>query len=539
MKKIANIHDDMHAIICVTKDDLYLASKKIDFDIEKISLAERYARLYSKKVGFTPYINERGYHHMGAEIGYYGQVRIGSFTTDIINCVTNGGCGSYNVNTDNIFDIFSFEEIFDGLEVITRNFKNNTMELIKSRFSVKDGEIYIEKVDKVTVFFDSGMKFERSGELISIEEIATFFSKNVCYFSREDFHDFAIKQIYNSFSSEKGFEEIYQEYKNFLRSSRNIAVFSDYDFVSYYYYASSKSYYLICEHFIKNNAEKTIHEHNTVFSGKPIPAVKELHSLSKISQDILKETRNYDDYEFVKILTAMEEDSKIGVNNIKMIYDVYKLCKDINIYQITSTGRVETCFGYIYKIMENFDVTPKVLIERAIRAALTEGTSLAGYLSIVIDYYEMCKSLGIDYERKIPKDVITRHNILQTQIQAKKNEETKRQFARTSKFNQELLKNVPENANYTILSPEVPDDLIVEGTRMHHCVGSYIDRYAVGSSKIFFIRRKEDINAAFVTVELDKYNNLVQAKAKNNDMPEKQCLEFINEWVKSIGGIYE
>lgn len=73
-----------------------------------------------------------------------------------------------------------------------------------------------------------------------------------------------------------------------------------------------------------------------------------------------------------------------------------------------------------------------------------------------------------------------------------------------------------ENDNYTILIPGSPEDLIKEGKMNGNCVGSYIKKFSSGTSVLFFIRKKEDPEKTFFTLELNRDMRLVQCRTFGN-----------------------
>ena len=134
---------------------------------------------------------------------------------------------------------------------------------------------------------------------------------------------------------------------------------------------------------------------------------------------------------------------------------------------------------------------------------------------------------------------MSQHDVLALQIKDIQDAKIKEMFKNQIEENKKLIISLPGNPNYSIISPEETNDLIMEGKQMNHCVGSYIDRVADGTSKIFFLRKKNDLKSPYVTIELNKHNNLVQAKAFSNTLPSKDDMQYINEWIDMIGGSHE
>lgn len=92
-----------------------------------------------------------------------------------------------------------------------------------------------------------------------------------------------------------------------------------------------------------------------------------------------------------------------------------------------------------------------------------------------------------------------------------------------------------ENENFIIITPQKPEDLILEGIKLSHCVKSYIEEVAEGNTNIFFIRKKNNFQEPFYTAEISKNNVLRQVHGfANENVPVGSDLEkFILEWQES------
>ena len=69
---------------------------------------------------------------------------------------------------------------------------------------------------------------------------------------------------------------------------------------------------------------------------------------------------------------------------------------------------------------------------------------------------------------------------------------------------------------------------------MRHCVASYVDRVIREECLIFFLRKADDINTPFATIEVDPDTNKIrQVKCKaNTKLKDVQAESFINKWCK-------
>jgi len=75
------------------------------------------------------------------------------------------------------------------------------------------------------------------------------------------------------------------------------------------------------------------------------------------------------------------------------------------------------------------------------------------------------------------------------------------------------------------------NNLMVEGNKMNHCVGSYWDEVQHGDSKIFSLRNPS--GKPHVTIELDKGNNIVQTRGNSNSVPSPELQQKVDEWYEN------
>lgn len=56
--------------------------------------------------------------------------------------------------------------------------------------------------------------------------------------------------------------------------------------------------------------------------------------------------------------------------------------------------------------------------------------------------------------------------------------------------------------NFSVVIPKSGNDLIIEGQKMHHCVGSYIGQVENNQTYIVFVRKNEDIDEPYITAQV-------------------------------------
>ena len=145
-------------------------------------------------------------------------------------------------------------------------------------------------------------------------------------------------------------------------------------------------------------------------------------------------------------------------------------------------------------------------------------------------------------EEKFPASLKKSHDILAMQNTkwAYDSNATVRQFKKLMKGWKHLEF---EDDSYKMMLPRTPRDITQEGARQHHCVGGYIRSVLDGDCLILFLRRKENEDRSFFTLEYDLHNSIRQIKGKFNhsigemlDVKERQkLLNFLAKWSRKTG----
>lgn len=75
-------------------------------------------------------------------------------------------------------------------------------------------------------------------------------------------------------------------------------------------------------------------------------------------------------------------------------------------------------------------------------------------------------------------------------------------------------------------------ELETEGKCLHHCVGSYVERVSRGETFIFFIRREEEPDMSWYTLNLDKgLNTVIQNRGMRNCDRTEEITAFEAAWI--------
>ena len=96
------------------------------------------------------------------------------------------------------------------------------------------------------------------------------------------------------------------------------------------------------------------------------------------------------------------------------------------------------------------------------------------------------------------------------------------------------LEHTNKKMGYSIILPSSVQDMYMEGIELHNCVFSYVEYVTSGSSLIFFLRRSDDIDVPYVTIEVNPDTlNITQLSGYGDSVPDSFAYKCIEDWVKS------
>lgn len=177
------------------------------------------------------------------------------------------------------------------------------------------------------------------------------------------------------------------------------------------------------------------------------------------------------------------------------------------------------------EFIANYNVNTERLIEYLFEEiAMYQGiTSAREGLTLLTDYISMSIELGFDYD-KYPRSLKREHDVKMVNYNAHKKQIEQSKFAERVDDYRDLEYT---DRQFSVVIPESSDDLVKEGSKLHHCIASYGKRVADGRSKIIFIRKTNEINKPFVSVEYNQDYELVQARGTYNEQPNEDVMIFL------------
>lgn len=150
------------------------------------------------------------------------------------------------------------------------------------------------------------------------------------------------------------------------------------------------------------------------------------------------------------------------------------------------------------------------------------------------DYLRMAKEMGYPMNEKkvlFPRTIVEAHDKVAKEYKLMQEEEKNAQMRG---WVEQLQKYCYQNEELFISPAANCSELKDESEQMENCVRSYADRYSQGVTAIFFIRRINQPDKSFVTLEL-KNKRVTQCFAKHNSEPDQQVKNFVAEWKGEYG----
>lgn len=214
---------------------------------------------------------------------------------------------------------------------------------------------------------------------------------------------------------------------------------------------------------------------------------------------------------------------KIAKETLIKLNNIYTLNEISNIKEIVGLSWNSLC-NFLSKFGKNIEATSRTYRD---------------YITLA-----MQRNMNIrdDIVRK-NKRFIEYHDRWNIENANKKNREADRKRARKFKvirqmFYENNLRFSWNDKQYTITPAKDAIAIIREGRELHHCVGAsdtYMDKMAKGESYICFLRKKDQPDIPYYTLEVDKDLKLLQAYSAYDRQPDwDEINKVIKKYLKDI-----
>ena len=181
-------------------------------------------------------------------------------------------------------------------------------------------------------------------------------------------------------------------------------------------------------------------------------------------------------------------------------------------------------------------------VDRMVNYMKRQRISAEQVINLWRDYLRMAEEEGYDITDdivRLPRDLKARHDALVETINERRDAETRRKNAKKyADLDKRIVKHIPEAAiyywqdqNYMIVPAAKCEELQEEGRVLHHCVGSstsYMEKMAEGKTWICFLRRKNEIEKPWYTLEINmKTDAILQYYTKFNRKTDKEEVDKV------------
>ncbi|MDE6733799.1 MAG: PcfJ domain-containing protein [Oscillospiraceae bacterium] len=151
------------------------------------------------------------------------------------------------------------------------------------------------------------------------------------------------------------------------------------------------------------------------------------------------------------------------------------------------------------------------------------------------DYIQMAILSGLDLEHNrsliYPQDVKIEHD----RFSDMKDKIRNIQYENKLKERAKLLERLAlEGEDFIIVPLKNVSDFINESNELKHCVKTYIRRCSSGETNIFGLRKKDEPEKPYFTVNISNHGNLIQNRGKYNCAPPKEVRDFVEKWLKRV-----
>ena len=158
------------------------------------------------------------------------------------------------------------------------------------------------------------------------------------------------------------------------------------------------------------------------------------------------------------------------------------------------------------------------------------------------DYLQLAAGLGYNLDDDwilYPKNLKERHDQLteeqnerKVELEKEADDKKDRKLKRTIK-RKGWTRYEMETEELLIRLPECAHEIRKEGNAQHHCVATYMDRMVAGETCILFIRKKEEPDKSYYTVEV-RDDEVIQVRGKYNVAPSEDIEEFMKIFKKNL-----
>lgn len=155
------------------------------------------------------------------------------------------------------------------------------------------------------------------------------------------------------------------------------------------------------------------------------------------------------------------------------------------------------------------------------------------------DYLQQCVKLNYDLHDtaiSMPHGFQAIHERLSELIKIKVSDEARAAFRENYPLRKKLEYRF---GSLFIRQPESMNEIVEEGSLLHHCVGGYAKRHAHGKLHILFIRAADKPDVPYYTMEVSAAGEIVQVRGSHNRAPGKAVSRLVEAYRAYLAKIFK
>ena len=208
--------------------------------------------------------------------------------------------------------------------------------------------------------------------------------------------------------------------------------------------------------------------------------------------------------------------------NLINFEDFYCLCLNIGLTEVTDSD----LFLFILKAFKKAKFLPH----------LKDKPYVTQHYKILKQYYQTCFLIG--KKPSCENNMLREINETIENYQLFKNKYDKETFKKNYQKHHKAW--VFSYNSFIVDIPTEPQDLVLEGQKMHHCVGNYINDVLVNETYIVFIRKENDIKTPYITAQVNLNGQFEQYYlAYDEKITKKIDIEFKERYQEYLNEVWD
>lgn len=223
-----------------------------------------------------------------------------------------------------------------------------------------------------------------------------------------------------------------------------------------------------------------------------------------------------------KMLRLNREEIKYLANKEGEIIRKYiSFCKLVKGERYNTDTMIKTFerYGDCQKILSDIAQLARITVGTVIDYVNKQGGALYRRLYDYKDYLEQCVELRYNLDDPsiiMPHNLVVAHDRCTGIMRIKIDKKAKAQLEKSDKARVKM-EYIDEELGLAIVLPKSANEIINEGKKLEHCVGGYAERHVIGKLTIAFLRKINEMDKPYYTVEISNDYKIVQCRGYKNN----------------------